>query len=84
MLRTLTIPRMKWVGAAVTALVLVATVSSWSLAAPAYNWKLASVLPAAHPVHKALVSFADRVAEKTGGAIKITVFPAGQLGQEKD
>jgi len=49
-----------------------------------YNWKLASVLPASHPVHQALVMFADKVKEKTKGEVAITVFPAGQLGQEKD
>lgn len=49
-----------------------------------YNWKLASVLPDSHPVHKALVYFAEQVGEKTKGEVKITVFPAGQLGQEKD
>src|SRR4030042_527189 len=49
-----------------------------------YNWKLASVLPDTHPVHKALVYFADQVGEKTKGEVKITVYPAGQLGQEKD
>jgi TRAP-type C4-dicarboxylate transport system substrate-binding protein len=32
-----------------------------------YNWKLASVLPDTHPVHKALVIFADKVKEKTKG-----------------
>lgn len=49
-----------------------------------YNWKLASVLPESHPVHKALVMFADKVKEKTKGEAVITVYPAGQLGQEKD
>ena len=49
-----------------------------------YNWKLASVLPASHPVHQALVMFADKVKEKTKGEVTITVFPAGQLGQEQD
>ncbi len=49
-----------------------------------YNWKLASVLPDTHPVHKALVYFADKMAERTGGQVKITLFPAGQLGGEKD
>jgi len=49
-----------------------------------YNWKLASVLPESHPVHQALVMFADKVKEKTNGEAVITVFPAGQLGQEKD
>jgi tripartite ATP-independent transporter DctP family solute receptor len=55
-----------------------------SVHAAAYNWKLASVLPASHPVHQALVIFADKVKEKTKGEVVITVFPAGQLGQEKD
>lgn len=49
-----------------------------------YNWKLASVLADSHPVHKALVFFADKVNEKTKGIVKITVYPSGQLGQEKD
>ncbi|HOV38874.1 MAG TPA: TRAP transporter substrate-binding protein [Spirochaetales bacterium] len=53
-------------------------------AAPKYNWKLASVLPESHPVHKALVFFADKMAERTQGDVKVTLFPAGQLGQEKD
>ena len=52
--------------------------------AATYNWKLASVLPASHPVHQALIMFADKVKEKTKGEAVITVFPAGQLGQEKD
>src|SRR4030042_1309275 len=52
------------------------------VAAP-YSWKLASVLPASHPVHQALVFFADKVKEKTKGEVVVTVFPAGQLGQEK-
>ena len=61
------------------------TFSATGFAATAkYNWKLASVLPDSHPVHKALTYFADQVAEKTKGEVKITVYPAGQLGQEKD
>ena len=61
------------------------TFSAAGFAATAkYNWKLASVLPDSHPVHKALTYFAEQVAEKTKGEVKITVYPAGQLGQEKD
>ena len=59
--------------------------SSTGFAATAkYNWKLASVLPDSHPVHRALVYFAEQVGEQTKGEVKITVYPAGQLGQEKD
>lgn len=64
-------------------LFLTASITGFS-ATPKYNWKLASVLPDSHPVHKALVFFADKVSEKTKGEVKITVYPAGQLGQEKD
>ena len=68
-----------------TALGLTVVLGSLSAAQAAkYNWKLASVLPETHPVHKALVTFADKVKEKTKGDVVITVFPAGQLGQEKD
>ena len=62
----------------------IAGISSEPARAATYNWKLASVLPASHPVHQALVFFADKVKEKTKGEVVITVFPAGQLGQEKD
>lgn len=61
------------------------TFSATGFAATAkYNWKLASVLPDSHPVHKALTYFADEVGKATKGEVKITVYPAGQLGQEKD
>jgi len=63
---------------------ILAAVALVAGAAPKYNWKLASVLPESHPVHKALVFFADKMAERTNGDVKITLFPAGQLGQEKD
>jgi len=68
---------------AVVAIALMLGVSSPVYAAT-YNWKLASVLPETHPVHQALVTFADKVKEKTNGEAEITVYPAGQLGQEKD
>ena len=72
-----------WVVCAALGLAL-AGLSSEPARAATYNWKLASVLPASHPVHQALIMFADKVKEKTNGEVAITVFPAGQLGQEKD
>lgn len=59
-------------------------VVSVSFAAPKYNLKLASVLPDSHPVQDALEFFAKKVAEKTDGSVKVTIFASGQLGQEKD
>ena len=46
--------------------------------------KLAHVLPAAAPVHKAMVYMAERAAEKSGGLVEIQVFPNGQLGSETE
>jgi len=34
---------------------------AFASAAPKYSWKLASVLPDSHPVHQALVFFADEL-----------------------
>ncbi|AZO93779.1 TRAP transporter substrate-binding protein [Halocella sp. SP3-1] len=64
--------------------VLLVGMANIGFAAPQYKWSLASVLPETHPVHKALVYFADKVYEHTDGQVKVTVYPAGQLGQEKD
>lgn len=37
-----------------------------------------------HTVHKAISMFADKVAEGTGGRIKIKIFPNAQLGSETE
>lgn len=66
------------------ATIILMLIASLAGAAPKYNWKLASVLPDTHPVHQALIYFADELARKSNGDIKLTLFPAGQLGQEKD
>lgn len=44
--------------------------------------KLAHNLNEDHSVHKAIVAFADKVAEKTNGTVKVTIYPNGQLGSE--
>lgn len=41
-------------------------------AAQKYTWSLASVLPESHPVHSALVYFADQVAKETNGVLMYT------------
>jgi len=45
--------------------------------------KLAHNFPAAHPIAKASVSFADKVKEKTKGSVTVTVYPSGQLYNDK-
>lgn len=46
--------------------------------------KLGHGLDTGHPVHKAMVYMAERVAEKSGGRMKIEIFPNEQLGNEKE
>jgi len=67
----------------VLVLVLAASLPGFT-AGPKWNWKLASVLNASHPVNKALDFFCTRVGQLTNGQAKITLFPGGQMGQESD
>jgi tripartite ATP-independent transporter DctP family solute receptor len=46
--------------------------------------KLAHVLDTSHPVHKGMVFMAKRLAEISGGRMRIDLYPGGQLGQERD
>ena len=49
-----------------------------------YVLKLAHVLDAAHPVHKAMVFMGEKLAEKSGGTMRLDIYPSGQLGAERD
>ncbi len=44
------------------------------------NMKLGHYAPMSHPGHEAAKMFADSVAKKTNGSVKIAVFPDNQLG----
>ena len=46
--------------------------------------KLAHALDANHPVHKAMVFMAEKTAEKSGGKMRVDIYPSGQLGMERD
>jgi len=46
--------------------------------------KLAHGLAPSHPVHKAMVYFADRVAEKSDSTLQIDIYPSEQLGSERE
>lgn len=46
--------------------------------------RLAHGLPTSHPVHPAMQRFADIVRDRSGGAIDITLYADGALGQESD
>lgn len=51
---------------------------------PARRIKLAHGLPVSHPVHRAMVSLAERVAERSGGSLQIDIHPGEQLGSERE
>lgn len=46
--------------------------------------KLGHALDITHPVHRALIFMSEKVAEKSGGSLKVEVFPNEQLGNEKE
>jgi tripartite ATP-independent transporter DctP family solute receptor len=46
--------------------------------------KLGHGLDTTHPVHKAMVFMADKVREKSGGRMRVEIFPSEQLGNEKE
>lgn len=46
--------------------------------------RLAHGLNTQHPVHKAMVYMAEKVDEKSGGKMKVEVYPSEQLGNEKE
>lgn len=46
--------------------------------------KLAHALDPSHPVHKGMVVMAQKLAEKSGGKMRIDIYPSGQLGNERE
>ncbi len=46
--------------------------------------KLAHGLDVSHPVHAAMVHMADRLAETSGGRMRVEIHPSGQLGEERE
>jgi len=49
-----------------------------------YVLKLAHVLPTDHLNHKTAMKFSEMVNERTEGRVEIEIYPAGQLGNEKE
>lgn len=46
--------------------------------------KLGHGLDISHPVHKAMVFMKERLYEKSGGTMVITIYPSNQLGSERE
>lgn len=68
-----------WAAGVAGALALLA-----STAAGAQAMRLAHGLAENHPVHLAMVRFAELARQKTGNAVDIKVFPNGTLGGERE
>ena len=50
----------------------------------AVTLKIATVHPESSPLHQALMFFVEDLHKRTGGVVKVTVFPNSQLGNERD
>ncbi len=53
-------------------------------AAAKYEWKVAHVLAPDHPWTVALKKFAEELKTRSNGEINLTIFPSGQMGQERE
>ena len=67
------------------ALALAGTVlSSCSIKDDTVVLKLAHVLDVNHSVHQGMVHMAERLEHYSDGAMRIDIYPSGQLGAERD
>jgi len=57
--------------------------SSWAQEKP-LSLKLGHAVAPVHPYHLGAVKFSELVAQRTGGKVKIDVYPSTQLGNERD
>jgi|SRR6056297_207898 len=63
---------------------MVLVVNPLSAEAKSMTLKVAHVVNTDHPYHMGLMEFQKIVQEKTKGAIKVEIYPSGQLGNERD
>jgi TRAP-type C4-dicarboxylate transport system substrate-binding protein len=64
----------------VVALSMVMSIGGSSFAQSTYNWRLQSTYPVTSPFYKDVTTkLVQCIQENTGGRVKITMFPAGQL-----
>ncbi|MGA2959471.1 MAG: TRAP transporter substrate-binding protein [Thermodesulfobacteriota bacterium] len=57
--------------------------SSWAQEKPV-SLKLGHAVAPVHPYHLGAVKFSELVAQRTGGKVKVEVYPSTQLGNERD
>ncbi|HUX12806.1 MAG TPA: TRAP transporter substrate-binding protein, partial [Spirochaetia bacterium] len=64
-------------------LLVMISIAALVYAAP-IELKFGHYLVESHPAHKAAVAFADVVAARTGGQVKITIYPNSKLGSTQE
>lgn len=57
---------------------------STDAAKPTYNFKLAHITPPTHMWHLAAEKFRDELDQRSGGRMKLEIYPSSQLGTEAD
>jgi tripartite ATP-independent transporter DctP family solute receptor len=62
---------------------VMASIAAFVFAAP-IELKFGHYLVESHPAHIAAVAFADAVSARTGGQIKVTIFPNSKLGSTQE
>jgi len=70
--------------AAATAIAAAGMLRSQTARAAEFEYKMGHSSPAGHPFHKRLLEVAERIDKGTNGRMKLTIFPASQLGGDND
>jgi len=79
----MTMTRRRFVAAS-TAIAAGTILPARSARAADFEYKMGHSSPESHPFHKRLLEVADRIGKETGGRMKLTIFPASQLGGDND
>jgi tripartite ATP-independent transporter DctP family solute receptor len=70
--------------AASAAIAASAILPTRSARAADFEYKMGHSSPESHPFHKRLLEVSDRIAKETAGKMKLSIFPASQLGGDND
>lgn len=73
--------RRSFVAATITA---AAILPSRPVHAADFEYKMGHSSPESHPFHKRLLEVSERISKETAGRMKLTIFPASQLGGDND
>jgi len=71
----------------IVSFLVVISLAVFGVAAPAVGQqtvRLGHLFPTTHFEHQGLAKLAEMIGQKTGGKLKVEVFPASQLGSEKE